>query len=62
MYPLDNGTYVKLGKVKLRLKEVIEEEKEMTERDLKSNSLHYDQLIEVKSVSEKSLHSSHCAS
>ena len=30
MYPLDNGTYVKLGKVKLRLKEVVEEEKEMT--------------------------------
>ena len=25
MFPLDQGTFVKLGKVKLRLKEVIEE-------------------------------------
>jgi hypothetical protein len=56
MYPLDHGTYIKLGKVKLRLKEVVEEEKEMTERDMKSNSQHFD-LLEVKSVSEKSQHS-----
>jgi E3 ubiquitin-protein ligase DOA10 len=52
MYPLDNGTYIKLGKVKLRLKEVVEEEKEMTERD-NSKSLHPD-LLEVKSMSVKS--------
>ena len=42
MYPLDQGTSIKLGKVKLRLKEVIEEEKEMTERDFKSQSIHND--------------------
>ena len=30
MFPIYHGTFIKLGKVKLRLKEIVEEEKEMT--------------------------------
>lgn len=56
LHPLACGTYIKLGKVKLRLKEIIEQEKEMTERDIKSKSMNVD-LLEVKSISEKSIHS-----
>lgn len=46
-------TVVKLGKVKLRLKDIVTEEKEVTEKDLNSRSVYHD-LADAKSVSAHS--------
>jgi hypothetical protein len=35
---------VKIGKVKLELKEIVEEEKELTEKDFKSQSMYLQEL------------------
>ncbi len=45
---------IKIGKVKLKLKEIVEEEKELTEKDFKSKSIYLQELAEVKSISAKS--------
>jgi hypothetical protein len=50
---LECGNYIKLGKVKLRLKELVEEqrdEKDVTSREIHSLSMHQE-LADVKSVS-----------
>ena len=56
VYPLEIGSMVKIGKVKLRLKEIVEEEKELTEKDFKSQSIYMQELelAEVKSISGRS--------
>ena len=51
VYPLEPGTLLKLGKLRLRLREVVDEEKEMTEKDPLSMSMYQSHHLEVKSIS-----------
>lgn len=38
--PVLPGMTIKIGKIKLKLKEIVEEEKELTEKDFKSQSIY----------------------
>ena len=51
------GDSIKLGKVKLNLKEIVEEEKDLTERDIKERNGH-EELLEIGSIKSNSCHNS----